>query len=179
MDIGAGSDTSGTNHLVSHCTIQNTGLKGVYMRAATDFPLTKSNLRVEDCEISNFGRVGFCYQPAVQIYGCGQIVRNNLFRDSHHSAILWDGNDHLMELNEIHRVCQTSGDVGAIYSSNDWGARGNIIRHNYIHDVYSVLGRWVHGIYLDDCLSGVTVQVTSSRTWWATPSWRAVVAITS
>jgi hypothetical protein len=158
VDIGAGSDTSATNHLVSHCTIQNTGLKGIYLKGGDRTSLTKSNLRVEDCEISNFGRVGFCYQPAVQLYGCGQIVRNNLLHDSHHTAILWDGNDHLIELNEISRVCQTCSDAGVIYADNDWGARGNVIRYNYIHDVYSVLGRWVHGIYLDDCLSGVTVQ---------------------
>ncbi len=158
VDIGAGSDLSGTNHLVSHCRIQNTGLKGVYMKGGDRPSLTKGNLRVEDCEISNFGRVAFCYQPAVQIYGCGQIVRNNLLHDSHHAAILWDGNENVIEQNEITKVCQTTSDAGVIYADNDWGARGNIIRHNYIHDVDSTLGDWVHGIYLDDCLSGVTVE---------------------
>jgi len=155
---GSAVNVSGANHLVSHCNIQNTGLKGVDLTGGDRLTLTPSNTRVEDCDISFYGRVGFCYQPGVKAFGCGHTVRNNVIHDGHHTAILWDGNENLIEQNEIYRVCQTASDAGVIYADNDWGARGNIIRHNYIHDVDSTIGSWVHGIYLDDCLSGVTVE---------------------
>ena len=47
--------------------------------------------------------------------------------------------------------------VGALYTGRDWTARGNLIRHNFIHDLTGpgVVGSM--GVYLDDCLSGTTV----------------------
>lgn len=48
--------------------------------------------------------------------------------------------------------------LGAIYGGRDWGGRGVVIRYNYIHDIFTIIdGYGVHGIYLDDCLSGITV----------------------
>ena len=59
----------------------------------------------------------------------------------------------------MHHVCQQTSDAGAIYSGRDWGARGNQVQYNYLHDISSVFqGYGVHGIYLDDCLSGILVQ---------------------
>jgi hypothetical protein len=78
--------------------------------------------------------------------------------DAPHSAILYGGNEHLIELNEIHDVCQFASDAGAVYAGRDWGARGNVIRHNFIYDIDTWFeGYGVHGVYLDDCLSGIHV----------------------
>ncbi len=155
---GVGAELTGNNHRASRCSIRNTGLKAVYLNGGDRPSLTRGELVVENCDIARFGRAGFCYQAAVQIVGCGNTARHNLIGEAHHSAILWDGNEHLIEFNEIFDVCRTTSDAGVIYAGNDWGGRGTVIRHNYIHDIDSSLGTWVHGVYLDDCLSGVRVE---------------------
>ena len=153
-----GATLTGRNHRVSRSRIEHTALAGVSLSGGDRASLTSGGLIVEDCEISDFGRVGYCYQPGVNVLGCGQTVRHNLFYDAHHSAIVWDGNNHRLELNEITDVCRDTNDAGAIYAHQDWGARGTVIAQNHIHGIRSTLGRWVHGIYLDDCLSGVAVE---------------------
>ena len=40
----------------------------------------------------------------------------------------------------------------------DWGYRGNRVRFNFIHDIDTWFEGWgVHGVYLDDCVSGISV----------------------
>ena len=84
---------------------------------------------------------------------------NNLLYDGPHSAILFGGNEHRIELNEIHDVCYEVDDAGSIYCGRDWGLHGNIIRHNFFHHIKSSLpgSNGVHAVYLDDCASGITV----------------------
>ena len=74
------------------------------------------------------------------------------------TAILFSGNEHLIEYNDIHHVCQFSSDAGAIYTGRDWGYRGNEVRYNFIHELSThVEGYGVQGVYLDDCVSGIHV----------------------
>ncbi|MBN2131218.1 MAG: right-handed parallel beta-helix repeat-containing protein, partial [Sedimentisphaerales bacterium] len=89
----------------------------------------------------------------------GNVAAHNLLYDGPHSAILFGGNDHLIELNEIHHVCYEVDDAGSIYCGRDWGLRGNMIRNNFFHHIASHLpgGNGVHAVYLDDCASGITV----------------------
>ncbi|HQF38817.1 MAG TPA: right-handed parallel beta-helix repeat-containing protein [Opitutaceae bacterium] len=150
--------TGGRNHRVSRCVLRDTGLGSVSLSGGDRAALAAANSRVQDCDLSGFGRIGFCYQPAVKLVGCGMTARNNRLSQAHHSAILWEGNDHAIERNDISDVCRTANDAGAIYAGNEWASRGTAIRENYLHDISSVLGGWVHGIYLDDCLSGVRVE---------------------
>ena len=69
-------------------------------------------------------------------------------------AIGFGGNENVMELNEIHHVCQETGDVGVFYTGRDWTVRGNVIRYNHIHDVSGPGLYGAQGIYLDDAASG-------------------------
>jgi hypothetical protein len=91
--------------------------------------------------------------------GAGNIIAHNHLHDAPHSAIIFSGNDHLIELNHIHDVLKFSSDAGAIYTGRDWGYRGNEIRHNFIHHLStSFEGYGTQGIYLDDCVSGIHVH---------------------
>lgn len=83
-------------------------------------------------------------------------VTQNLILEHPHCGILYWGNDHVMELNEIHHVALETGDVGAIYTGRDYTFRGNRIRHNYIHDIGGV-GMGSMGAYMDDCVSGTEI----------------------
>ena len=160
--LAAGTDAaqiSGTHNGISGCEISGPGAGGVALSGGDRKSLTAGKNYVEYCRIHDFSRFEFMYNPAVSLDGSGQRASHNLIYSAPHSGILYGGNEHLIELNELHHVCQQTSDAGAIYSGRDWGARGNQIQYNYLHDISSVFqGYGVHGIYLDDCLSGILVQ---------------------
>jgi hypothetical protein len=117
--------------------------------------LTKAENFVRNSHLQRFSRWSWTYQPGVLVSGAGQVVAHNLFEDAPHTAILYSGNEHLFEYNEIREVCRFSSDAGAIYTGRDWGYRGNLVRYNFIHDIDTYFeGYGVHGVYLDDCVSG-------------------------
>jgi hypothetical protein len=88
----------------------------------------------------------------------GVRVAHNSIHHAPHTGILFYGNDHLFEYNSIHHVVQWSSDAGAIYGGRDWGYRGTMIRHNFIHHLHSAFpGSGQQGVYFDDCISGETV----------------------
>jgi hypothetical protein len=92
----------------------------------------------------------------VLLDGVGLRVSRNLIYEHPHCAILYTGNDHLIELNEIHHIALETGDVGAIYSGRDYTFRGNRIRYNFIHHTGGV-GMGSMGVYMDDCASGAEI----------------------
>ncbi|NQU10244.1 hypothetical protein HQ590_05610, partial [bacterium] len=50
-----------------------------------------------------------------------------------------------------------TGDVGAIYTGRDWPYQGNVIRFNFLERTGGY-GMGSNGIYLDDCVSGITIH---------------------
>ncbi|MCE1228359.1 MAG: right-handed parallel beta-helix repeat-containing protein [Firmicutes bacterium] len=149
----------GFRHRVRQCHLIDSGETGIYVTGGDRPTLTRSDHGIEDCEFEGFGRFAYTYSPGIRLSGVGITVRHNLFHDATHSALIFGGNDHLIELNEIRNVCTATGDAGAIYAWRDWGARGNVIRHNFIHHVNSIFwGLGVHGIYLDNAISGIEMS---------------------
>ncbi len=156
---GSGVTLSGTSNGVTGCTISGIGQTGVAVSGGDRRQLTPGGNFVRDCTIHDFGRWQRTYAPAIRLDGVGNIAAHNLLYDGPHSAILFGGNEHLIELNEIHHVCYEVDDAGSIYCGRDWGLRGNVIRHNFFHHIESHLpgSNGVHAVYLDDCASGITV----------------------
>ncbi len=146
----------GTGHGVVGCDIFDTGDGGVVVSGGDRQTLTPGNHFVENCHFARQGRWSKCYVPAVLISGVGIRVSHNLIHDHPHCAILFGGNEHLIEFNEIHHIAMETGDVGAIYTGRDWTCRGNRIRHNFIHHTGGV-GMGSMGVYMDDCVSGTEV----------------------
>jgi hypothetical protein len=112
---------------------------------------------VENCHFARQGRWSKCYVPAILMGGVGQRASHNLIHDHPHCAILFNGNDHLIEFNEIYHIALETGDVGAIYTGRDYTYRGNRIRYNFIHDTGGV-GMGSMGVYMDDCVSGTEIS---------------------
>jgi len=146
----------GKDHSVVGCEIYQMGDGGISLRGGDRKTLTPANHFAYNNHIHHVARWSRCYVPAVSMSGVGIRVWNNLIHDHPHCAILFGGNDHLIELNEIHHVCLETGDVGAIYTGRDYTFRGNIIRHNFIHHTGGV-GMGSMGIYMDDCVSGTQI----------------------
>jgi hypothetical protein len=146
----------GKKHGVGSCDIFDTGDGGVTMSGGNRQTLTPGGHYVENCHFVGLGRWSKCYVPAVLMHGVGLRASHNLIHDHPHCAILYGGNDHLIEFNDIHHIALETGDVGAIYAGRDYSCRGNRIVHNYIHETGGV-GMGSMGVYMDDCVSGTEV----------------------
>lgn len=146
----------GSQHTVRSCDVLDTGDGGVVVSGGDRQTLTPGKHVVENCHFVRQGRWSKCYVPAVLVSGVGIRVAHNLIYEHPHCAILFGGNDHQIEFNEIHHIALETGDVGAIYTGRDWTFRGNQIRHNFIHHTGGV-GMGSMGVYMDDCVSGTEV----------------------
>ena len=101
---------------------------------------------------------------AITVTGVGNVVSHNLVHDCPRIAVVYNGNDHVIEYNHLRHMNLETQDSGATYSlGRDWTNRGHIVRYNYVHDTlgYGRHGgdRWhspffTFGIYLDDWSSG-------------------------
>jgi hypothetical protein len=143
---------------VAGCHIESTGDGGVFLDGGDRPTLTPGGHVVEDCRIHGIGRINRMYQPAVQLVGVGHTCRHNHLHDMPHMAVQFAGNDHVIECNDIERVCTESNDAGAIYSGRDWTWRGTVIRYNRFRDIQGFEGRGCVGVYLDDMLCGTHVH---------------------
>jgi hypothetical protein len=146
----------GAGHGVRSCDVWDTGDGGVDLSGGDRQTLMAAGHFVENCHFQRQGRWSKCYVPAIHMVGVGLRASNNLIHDHPHCAILYGGNDHLIERNEIHHIALETGDVGAIYTGRDYTYRGNRIRHNFIHQTGGV-GLGSMGAYMDDCVSGTEI----------------------
>ena len=156
---------SGKNIRLINSDIYDSGAGGIRISGGERSKLISANNLIDNCHIYHLGRWNRTYTPGISISGVGTTVRHCLIHDAPHAAILFGGNNHLIEKNEFFHTCYETDDAGTIYTGRDWALYGNVIRYNYLHDIRSDaetgnsfgsrLG--VHGIYIDDCGSGVTV----------------------
>ncbi|WP_218934218.1 right-handed parallel beta-helix repeat-containing protein [Rosistilla ulvae] len=155
-----GISINGTENTIRSCDLYNLGTAGISVRGGDRKTLTPAKNLVVNSHIHDYGKFQRSYAAGISVKGCGQIVRNNLIHDAPHNAILYGGNEHLMERNEIYRVVMETGDSGAFYTGRDWTSQGNVLRHNYIHDLGGGDSKHVNtmGVYLDDCDSGDTIE---------------------
>lgn len=147
----------GIEHKILNCEIYATGCGGISLNGGDRITLTPSKHLAENNHIHHYARWHRMYNPAISLNGVGNIARHNLIHDAPHQAFGFSGNDHIMEFNEIYRVCLESNDAGAIYSGRDWTWRGNIIRFNSFRDIKGFKGWGCMGVYLDDMLCGTFV----------------------
>jgi len=154
---------TGSSNTVEGCKITGTGATGVSLSGGDRQDLSHGNNCLQDTQIMGFGRLFRTYQPGVKVDGVGQIVRGNKLAHAPHSAIIFSGNEHQIEDNEIFDVLRETGDSGAIYCGRDWAMHGTRIAGNFIHDLSGTDGRWQNAIYLDDMASGI--EVAGNTIW--------------
>ena len=157
---GGGISISGYDNLVRSCDLYNLGRSGIALDGGDRMTLAPARNLALNNHIHHYGLFQRTYAPGIGVQGCGQIVRHNRIHDAPHNAVLYGGNEHLFELNDIYRVVMETGDAGAFYSGRDWTSQGNILRHNYIHDLGGGDAKHVNtmGVYLDDCDCGDTIE---------------------
>ncbi len=160
---------AGVGSGVRRCDIHGTGSGGIWMSGGDRATLTPGNLRVEDNDIHHFGRWHRAYKPGVLLGGVHNHVIHNRIHDAPHFGIWFHGNDHFIEFNEFHHLSMETSDTGAIYAGRDIASLGNVIQHNYFHDLGSRDSKLllVAGIYLDDGMGGLLVRgnIFVGTTW--------------
>jgi homoserine acetyltransferase len=151
-----------THSGVVGCDIYAVGEGGIILDGGDRQTLTPAGNFAINNDIHDYSRCAFTYHPAVSLDGVGNRVAHNRIHDAPHNAILFGGNDHVIEYNDVRRVCLETGDAGAFYTGRNLTTRGTIIRYNSFHDISrSVEAKAgfvdVMSVYLDDCACGTTV----------------------
>ena len=154
----AGIRASGVRIRILRCLLEDLGASGIVLSGGDRRTLRRADGEIAFCEIRRFGRLFRTYRPGIALSGVGQRVRRNLLHHAPHSALIFRGNEHLIEENEIHDVLLETGDCGAIYTGRDWTLFGTVIRGNYFHDLPGTENRWQNAVYLDDMASGIRVE---------------------
>ena len=150
--------SGGTHHEVIGCDIDNTGDGGISLTGGDRKTLTPCHHAAINNHIHHYSRTSNTYRTAVSIAGVGCRGAHNQIQDPPQMALGLNGNEHVIELNEVHTVCMDTDDAGAFYMGRDWTWRGNVIRYNYFHHIGQFTGRvGVQAIYMDDWASNCTV----------------------
>ncbi|MBT7304322.1 MAG: hypothetical protein HN849_32610 [Victivallales bacterium] len=167
---------SSQNRIVG-CDIAWTGTNGIRLHGVRDTTRTRTDGMhgnvIENNHVHHVGMSGNAGGAIdVDPYCGGNITHDNLIRrneihDAPRKGVMFGGIRNVVEGNHIHHTNLEQSDTGAIgLCTRDLTEVGNVIRHNYLHDVggYNMLkpGEWAFpsfcwGIYLDDWSSGVTV----------------------
>ncbi len=146
---------------VTYCDFKNLYAGAVYLDAGVRETLTSGNSEITNCYFENFQTVKVTQNPCIDLYGVGNTVAHNKFKDGKNIAIWFKGNNHIIEYNDVENVCTDTADTGAIYCGAHWEYRGNEIRYNYVHDIKKInttTGMETQAIYLDDQVSGIHVH---------------------
>ena len=151
-----------THNGVVSCNIYAVGEGGIRLTGGDRQTLAPAGNFAVNNHIHDYSRCSFTYHPAISLEGVGNRVAHNRIHDAPHNAILFSGNDHLIEYNDVYRVCRETGDAGAFYTGRNLTTRGTVIRYNYFHDISRTVDAKsgfvdVMSVYLDDCACGTTI----------------------
>ena len=152
---GTGVVLRGDRNVMRSCEVVQVGRAGVSANGGDRKTLRRADSLFEDNHVHDFGVFQRTYAPGFGVNGCGITLRANVMHEAPHSAVLYGGNEHLFEYNNVYRVLLETGDAGAYYTGRDWTTQGNVLRFNYTHDL-GAGGEIANtmGFYFDDCDCG-------------------------
>ncbi len=171
-DLGILVEGGWNNHIIG-CDIYDTGEGGIFLkgegwdRLKGDAKLIPCGNVIENNHIHRFNRFSFGGGGGmgISISGIGNKVSHNLLHDGPYICIIFDGNDNIIEYNEIYDVTHEARDGGAIYTYGEpryLMNRGNVIRYNFIHHITQhsspIKTHQVTGIYVDALNGGMTKE---------------------
>ncbi|OGV62192.1 MAG: hypothetical protein A3K19_01385 [Lentisphaerae bacterium RIFOXYB12_FULL_65_16] len=149
--------SGGTDHRVAGCDLYDINEGAISCSGGDRKTLTPANHVIENCLFTRLARWQRAYVPAVNLTGVGCRVANNLMYDMPHTVLLFSGNDHVIEYNEVHSMGFEGGEMGAFYCGRNWTLSGNMLRYNYLHDIYNPCPQRNRAFMLDDGAAGITM----------------------
>ncbi|MEE4312594.1 MAG: right-handed parallel beta-helix repeat-containing protein [candidate division KSB1 bacterium] len=147
----------GTSNGLRSCDLYDLAGGGIELGGGDRKTLVPGGNYADNNEIYQYSRIFRTYSPAIRVAGVGNRVSHNHIHDAPHAGILFTGNEHVLEYNEVHDLAKETGDVGAFYIGRNWTCRGNVVRYNYFHHLHGPGLHGINAVYLDDFASGTTV----------------------
>jgi hypothetical protein len=147
----------GSANGITGCLLRTFGCGGIKVRGGDRKTLTPANHFVEQTVVEDFSLFKRTYQPAVHVDGCGIRISNNRFKNSSSSAMRLEGNDFLIEYNEVSQVVNESDDQGGVDIFYNPSYRGIVIRYNHWSDISGGNRHGAAGVRLDDMISRVSI----------------------
>jgi len=147
----------GSGHGISGCLLRSFGYSGIKITGGDRRNLIPAGHFVENTIVEFFSLFKRTYEPAVHLTGCGIRINNNRFRFSSSSAMRLEGNDFLIEYNQVSHVVNESDDQGGIDIFYNPSYQGIVIRYNHWSDITGGTRHGAAGVRLDDMISGVTI----------------------
>ena len=121
---GAGSTginvTSSSDCVLDTVTVRGTGDSGVVLDGGDRSTLTPARGVLRNSSISKTNYYVWSNAPVAFVGGVGNTITGTELFESTHQAVWVQGNDHLLEGNDIHDVMQQTEDSGAVYAGRDW-----------------------------------------------------------
>ena len=151
-----GIHLNGRKCAVRRCDIGNLGRGGISVSGGDRKQLIRADNVLENNRIHDYAQFQKTYAAGIHVNGVGQVIRHNEICRAPHCAVLYGGNDHLFEYNDVHHVLLETGDAGAYYTGRDWTTQGTVLRYNFTHELGSGaegVGNTM-GFYFDDCDCG-------------------------
>lgn len=155
-NIAYGIDLYGFNNTIRSCDFYNITVRPVGALGGDRATLTPSGNLITNNKFWNFNISSRTNTAAISTGGCGDVISYNEICDSPHTAVTMNGNDNIIEYNEIYN-CLVDGatDAGAFYGGRNLSVVDNVYRNNYFHDLAC---KSIGVIYFDDGMSGNHVE---------------------
>ena len=153
----------GTRHGLVSCDIYSLGRGGTRVSGGNRKTLARGEHCLENCDIHDLSRIDHTYTPAVVLDGVGNRLAHNRFHEILSSGMRVEGNDHVIEYNEVFNVVLESDDQGGADMFGNPTFRGNVFRYNYWHHIGNWRGTGEQpkcgqaGIRLDDAICGTAI----------------------
>lgn len=151
----------GFRNTIIGCDVHTIGRRATEVIGGERTKLIPGGHVVENCRIYDFGRIDRTYTPAIQLEGVGNRVAHNLMYDCPSSVMRIEGNDHIIEYNQVHSAVQESDDQGAMENFANPTYRGVVFRYNHFYNNGKTGSEAaMHGqaaIRFDDAISGMLV----------------------
>jgi len=147
----------GRHNGVQSCDIYHVGTSGISLVGGDRRSLAPAGHFAVNNDIHHYSRRKRTNCPAIGLSGVGNRMAHNRIHDAPHCGVFYSGNDHVLELNEACRLSWETGDVGTFYSGRNWTFRGNVVRHNFFHDIKAPGTHGSMTVYLDDSHSSTAI----------------------
>lgn len=148
----------GEAHTVLSCDIYDTGMHGINVNGGDRKTLRPSRHEIVNNVIRHVSRRQRTATYHLTMNGAGIRVAHNRLHDAPHQSVLFSGNDHIFEYNELYNIGMDSDDCGALYMGRNPSERGSVIRYNFFHDVGSEFAHGSCAVYFDDGTGGQVVH---------------------
>lgn len=154
--VGSGCDA----FTLKDSTFKNMGHGAVEAGAGDRRTLKSGDVRIHGNTFSKVGQFARTYTPGVLMHGVGAVICHNEFFDMPSSAMRIEGNNHIIENNNVHEVVLESDDQGAVDMWGDPSYRRCIFRYNTFRNIGNPEGAPCGqcAIRFDDMISGMIVH---------------------